>query len=413
MTFKVKSNINLKNYFFNIIFCFLPVIFFSQACKESSNKKLNTGSHDTILKFTSGKVSPEDSLKLNEISEKWFDAVLKRSRFNGGMLVAKNDKIVFEKYNGFENPAGKDSITSLTPFHIASVSKTFTAMGVLKLYQDGKLDINKPVSEYLDSFNYPGVTVKTLLNHRSGLPNYIYFMEKMGWDKHVYVENKDVLNYLIYKKDELKNIGRPDASFNYCNTNYVLLALIIEKISGISYPDFIKKTFFDPIGMKNSFVFTINDTSKITYSYDWRRRQIPLDFLDFTYGDKNIYSTPEDILRWDMALKSHLIFKDSTLNEAYAPYSNEKPGIRNYGLGWRMNIFPDGRKTIYHNGWWHGNNAVFLRVPYDGITIIVLGNVFNKTIYKAHEMLSEIDGNLGNSNLEDFKNEGDENSKGL
>ncbi|MEO5966847.1 MAG: serine hydrolase domain-containing protein [Ferruginibacter sp.] len=384
------------------------MLIFSQACKQSSNKNLVTGNHDTVLQFKSGNVSYEDSLKLNEISEKWYDAVLKRSKFNGGMIVAKNDKIIFEKYNGCINPKGTDSITSTTPFHIASVSKTFTAMGVLKLWQEKKLDIDKPVSEYLDSFNYPGVTVRSLLNHRSGLPNYIYFMEKEGWDKHIYAKNKDVLNYLIHKKDELKNIGRPNASFNYCNTNYVLLALIIEKVSGITYPEYIKKTFFDPIGMKNSFVFTINDTSKITYSYDWRRNLIPLDFLDVTYGDKNIYSTPEDILRWDMALKSHLIFNDSILEQEYSPYSNEKAGIRNYGLGWRMNIFPDGKKTIYHNGWWHGNNAVYLRVPHDGITIIVLGNVFNRLIYKAHEMLTDIDGKLSKSESEELKSEGGE-----
>ena len=406
----MKFNFILNRNYITII-CFFSLVFFSSACRQSSSKKSTTGKHDTILQLSPGEVAFQDSAKLHDISEKWYNNILKRSNFNGGILVAKNDKIIFEKYNGFKNPSGKDSITSSTPFHIASVSKTFTAMGILKLWQDGKLDIDKPVSDYLDSFNYPGVTIRNLLSHRSGLPNYVYFMEEAGWDKHVFIENKDVLDYLIHKKSELKNIGRPDASFNYCNTNFVLLALIIEKTSGMKYPQFIKKTFFDPIGMKNSFVFTMNDTASITYSYDWRRRQIPLDFLDVTYGDKNIYSTPEDILRWDMALKSNLIFKDSTLMEAYSPYSNEKPGIRNYGLGWRMNIFPDGKKTIYHNGWWHGNNAVFLRVPYDGITIIVLGNVFNKLIYKAHDMLTDYDGTLDNPESEDFKNEGGDNSK--
>lgn len=406
----MKFNFILNRNFITII-CFFSLVFFSSACRHSSSKKSITGKHDTLLQLSPGEVAFQDSVKLHDISEEWYNNILKRSNFNGGILVAKNDKIVFENYNGFKNPSGKDSITSSTPFHIASVSKTFTAMGILKLWQDGKLDIDKPVSDYLDSFNYPGVTIRNLLSHRSGLPNYVYFMEEAGWDKHVFIENKDVLDYLIHKKSELKNIGRPDASFNYCNTNFVLLALIIEKTSGMKYPQFIKKTFFDPIGMKNSFVFTMNDTASITYSYDWRRRQIPLDFLDVTYGDKNIYSTPEDILRWDMALKSNLIFKDSTLMEAYSPYSNEKPGIRNYGLGWRMNIFPDGKKTIYHNGWWHGNNAVFLRVPYDGITIIVLGNVFNKLIYKAHDMLTDYDGTLDNPESEDFKNEGGDNSK--
>lgn len=394
---------SVKNIIYLLIVIFLSSVF---SCKSKSHKKLVTGSHDTVLQFKTGPLSKSDSLFLNGVAEKWFDKFLKRSNFNGGFLVAKNDRVVFEKYSGLASFPNGDSISSNTPFHIASVSKTFTAMAILKLWQEGKIDINKNVSNYLDSFNYPGVTVKTLLNHRSGLPNYLHFMEELNWDKKQFATNKDVFNILVNKKDEIKNIGRPDASFNYCNTNYVLLALIIEKVSGMSYPEYIRNNFFNPIGMKHSFVYTPADSGKITYSFDWKRNLIPMDFLDHTYGDKNIYSTPEDILKWDMALNSNLIFSDSVLNYAYTPYSNEKPGVRNYGLGWRMNIFPDGKKTVYHNGWWHGNNAVFLRVPYDNITIIVLGNVYNRSIYKAHEMLSDIDSKSNRSEIEDINKEG-------
>jgi CubicO group peptidase (beta-lactamase class C family) len=96
------------------------------------------------------------------------------------------------------------------------------------------------------------------------------------------------------------------------------------------------------------------DTLKAVPSYNWRGQPETFNFLDQVYGDKNIYTTARDLLIWDRALASGLIFNEETLNEAYAPYSNEKPGLRNYGLGWRMNIFPDGNKIIYHNGWWHG-----------------------------------------------------------
>ncbi|MEO6135456.1 MAG: serine hydrolase, partial [Ginsengibacter sp.] len=98
------------------------------------------------------------------------------------------------------------------------------------------------------------------------------------------------------------------------------------------------------------------------------------------------YSTPRDMLKWDQALYSNQLFSKETLEKAFTPYSNEKPGIRNYGLGWRMNIFPDGQKVIYHNGWWHGNNTVFIRMIQDSVTIIVLGNKFDRNIYQSKKM---------------------------
>ena len=300
--------------------------------------------------------------------------------------MAKKGNIVFEDYMGTGHLNSTDTVTANTSFHIASVSKTFTAMAVLKLMQDGKLNIDDEFVKYFPSFNYPGVTIRTMLNHRSGLPNYVHFMEQLKWDKKKFVSNEDVLNALITRKAELKDIAPPNTRFAYCNSNYALLALLIEKISGVKYAQFMQQTFFAPLQMTNSFVFDTSMLQKVNPSYDWKGEQIPYNFLDAVYGDKNIYSTPQDLLIWDKALSCCKIFKDSTLVEAYTPYSNEKPGIKNYGLGWRMNIYPNGKKMIYHNGWWHGNNAAFIRLIEDSATIILLGNKFNRNIYHAKEM---------------------------
>jgi CubicO group peptidase (beta-lactamase class C family) len=271
---------------------------------------------------------------------------------------------------------------------------------VLKLAQEGKLNIDDEFVKYFPAFNYPGVTIRTLLNHRSGLPNYVHFFEKTGWDKKKYVMNEDVLDYIINKKAVLKDIGTPDRRFSYCNTNYALLALLIEKISGIKYAQYMQQTFFKPLQMQNTFVFDTSLLQKVNMSYDWKGELIPWNFLDAVYGDKNIYSTPQDLLIWDKALNCCKIFSDSTLMEAYAPYSNEKPGIKNYGLGWRMNVYPNGKKMIYHNGWWHGNNATFIRLVEDSATIIVIGNKFNRNIYHAREMMP-IFGDFGDMALEE------------
>ena len=320
--------------------------------------------------------------------KKWFDSALLRSGFNGGIIAAKNGNIIFEAYKGTGHLPGKDTVTATTAFHIASVSKTFTAMTVLKLWQDGKLNIDDEFSKYFPSFNYPGVTVRTLLNHRSGLPNYVYFMEQLGWDKSKFVKNEDVLNWMVDRKANLTNISSPNTHFTYCNTNYALLALLIEKVTGEKYAAYLAKTFFVPLGMQHTFVFDTTQKASVIPSYDWRNRLISFNFLDAVYGDKNIYSTPRDLLIWDRALRSGKFFTAATLEQAYAPYSNEKAGIRNYGLGWRMNIYPAGKKMIYHNGWWHGNNASFVRLLTDTVTIIAVSNKFNRAVYHAKEMAS-------------------------
>ena len=261
-------------------------------------------------------------------------------------------------------------------------------MAVLKLRQDGKLNIDDEYSKYFPAFNYPGLTIRCLLNHRSGLPNYNYFMETLGWDKTRFVKNEDVLDYLIARKAALPDIAPPCAHFTYCNTNYALLALLIEKISGLKYADYMSRTFFKPLQMTHTYVFSLADTLKAIPSYNWRGTAETFNFLDQVYGDKNIYTTPQDLLTWDRALTSNLIFTPETLDQAYAPYSNEKPGQHNYGLGWRMNIFPDGNKIIYHNGWWHGSNAAFIRLLKEKATIILIGNKFTRAIYHAKVLTS-------------------------
>lgn len=392
------SAYNFFTYFF-IAVCLASVAGLL-SCHGASTKKNNLHDSTSIALPDAGALSPAEKERIRKYAEAWYDSSLVNRGFNGGIIVAKKGNIVFEAYRGTGHIAQKDTITDSSSFHIASVSKTFTAMATLKLWQDGRLNIDDELSKYFPSFNYPGVTVRSLLNHRSGLPNYVYFMEAQGWDKKQYVKNEDVLDYLVNKKATLANIGSPNTHFAYCNTNYALLALLIEKVTGQKYPDFMKQTFFDPLKMKHTFVADSTMLRSLMPSYDWRGQLIPMNYLDAVYGDKNIYSTPHDLLIWDRALTSGKIFTTKTLQEAYMPYSNERPGIRNYGLGWRMNIYPNGKKMIYHNGWWHGNNASFVRLLEDSATIIVVGNKFNRNIYHAKEIAKVFDNYDGESEEE-------------
>jgi CubicO group peptidase (beta-lactamase class C family) len=370
---------NFKNKFFAAVFSGLLLL----ACKSSDSKNNNT-------KYIIPNDVQMDTMFKKEIQAAcnvWYDTVLKKTGFSGGILIAQHGNVIFEKYEGRIHLITNETLNNQTSLHIASVSKTFTAMAVLKLCQDKLINLDDPFSKHFNQFNYPGVTIRTLLNHRSGLPNYVYFMDELGWKKKS-VTNQDVLNTLINQKSKLKKIESPNRKFTYCNTNYVLLALLIEKITQTPFSEHLKKTIFDPLQMNNSFVYSDADSSKTNPSFDANGKQAAFMNLDKVVGDKNVFSTPEDLLKWDRLLSSKQYLNDSMLQQAYQPYSNEKEGIRNYGLGWRMFNYPDGYKIIYHNGWWHGNNAVFMRLIKEDATIIIIGNKFNKKIYSARNLAS-------------------------
>jgi CubicO group peptidase (beta-lactamase class C family) len=335
-------------------------------------------------------LSAED-LTLRNSSEKFFQQTLLRSRFNGGVLVSRNGRIIFEAYNGLEEVLKGDSINSSTSFHLASVSKTITAMAVLKLFEEKSISIDQPVSSFLNGFPFPKITVRNLLSHRSGLPNYVHFAEHLGWDTKKTLTNHDVLQ-LIIDKSALLDIGRPDAYFDYCNTNYALLALIVEKVSSLSFANYLDQTIFKPLGMNRSFVFGLEKADSVLPSFKFNNQKEPFMFLDAVYGDKNIYSTPRDMMKWDMALYDTSFFSQKIIEEAFKGYSYERKGVKNYGLGWRLYEMPSGKKIVYHNGWWHGNNTVFSRLPQDTTVIIVLGNKFNRSIYQAKKIAGIFNG---------------------
>lgn len=354
---------------------------------------------------------PEIS-RYTSMTDKFFQPLL-NGHFNGSILVAKNGVILYEKYKGFRNPVRKqDSLNEHTSFHLASISKTFTAMATLKLWQDGKLDIHDPVSKYLTGFPYPAVTIRTLLNHRSGLHNYVHFMYKPFVDKHQFLRNSDVLQYIIaHSQDKDVFSGFADRHFEYSNTNYALLALIIEKVSGMPLPEYLSKTFFQPLHMEDTYVYTPADSARMMASYYQSGRPFRIEFLDQVYGDKNVYSTVRDMYKWDQGLRSGQFFTKSILDSAYAGYSFEKPGQRNYGLGWRMLMIPNGKKLIYHNGWWHGNRTVFIRCLDENATIIVLCNNDYKLTY-ASKRLADLFGDYRQGNTSYDEGESDPSASG-
>jgi CubicO group peptidase (beta-lactamase class C family) len=354
---------------------------------------------------------PVDKLDVNELKrykhqlQLLFDTGLITKNFNGGILVAKGGNILYEKYLGFTNPnIKKDSINKNTSFHLASTSKPFTGVTVLKLAEKGLLRLDDDLTRFFPSFPYPGVTVKQLLSHRSGLPNYLYFMDgKSNWPKGKLVSNKDVLQYLIDYQPAVN--FKPNKRFSYNNTNYVLLALIVEKVTGKSFPQYLKDSIFTPLQMQHSFVYTPADSTRVIMSYKPSGAIWENDIFENTYGDKNIYSTPEDMLRWDSALYDPKFINQSLLDSAFQPFSHEKPSIHNYGLGWRLLNFPNGKNVVYHFGKWHGFTPAFARLIDEKAVIIILGNRYNQNIYneakKSYLIFGDYKLDSANSGLDD------------
>ena len=360
------------------------IICFLSSCGSRSNAKITTEDSVAYHENSPGNISDADIKRYADAINAFYDTILVSRGFNGAILVAKNGRIIFEKYHGYFDLQKKDTLTEHSAFHLASVSKTFTAMATLKLVEQGKLKLDDNIKSFFPDFPYEGVTVKMLLNHRSGLPNYLYFMQPLGWDIKQLCDNHDVLNYLVKFRPPLTH--QPDTHFSYCNTNYSLLGLIIEKASSKTYQEFLQHNFFTPLKMNDTYVYTMADSQKAMPSYNWKGQREGVTFLDKGFGDKNIYSTARDLLKWDQALYTNQIFTNETLEAAFHPYSNEKAGIKNYGFGWRMNIYPNGKKIIFHGGWWHGNNTMLMRLVQDSATIIILGNKYNKNVYQAKKM---------------------------
>jgi CubicO group peptidase (beta-lactamase class C family) len=318
----------------------------------------------------------------------FFEKTWSEKNDNVSFLVAKNGQIIYENYMGFANKRTDEQITKDTPLHIASVSKVLTATATLMLIDANKIQLDQKVNTIIKNFPYPDVTIQTLLNHRSGMKNYAYFTyENNNWDKKVTLTNEDIIKVMVDKEIPLES--KSDTRFSYCNTNYAVLALIIEKVTGMKFPEAMKEMIFTPLGMTNTYVCDFKkDHENIVPSYKGNNVEIGTDYLDGVYGDKNIYSTPRDLLKFDTARFAPFFLNTELLKKVYKGYSYESKGQKNYGLGIRMVEFEDGEPFFFHNGWWHGNTSSFINLRKEKVTIITLSNKYTKKTYQSKKLAS-------------------------
>ncbi len=377
-------------------------IFFFFSCRNGTKASVQPAAM-TAAPVAAPSAPSLDSVKVKQGAlyhrlDSFFLRKHKFGGFNGNVLVLKGNNIIYKGCFGYCDYASRDTLTTQTPFQIASSSKPFTSCAILKLAEEGRLSLQDTLGKYFPGFPYRKITVEMLLCHRSGLPNYLYFCTKLWKDKKRYMTNDDLVD-LLMKNRNIEGTTRPGTHFQYNNTNFALLASIVERVTGQTFPAYMEQAFFKPIGMHNTWIRDVRnekDARKHAISYNSKWMVTAEDPYDGIYGDKNVFSTLEDMMIWDRAFYEEKNISRAQQKEAYTPRSFEHKGVRNYGYGWRLMKQPNGESLVYHNGWWHGNNTVFYRYVPDTFALIILSNRYNQSVYDVQPVFNIIGGTRDN-----------------
>ncbi|MEM9525678.1 MAG: serine hydrolase domain-containing protein [Bacteroidota bacterium] len=313
--------------------------------------------------------------------DRLFTGLYATGDFNGSVLVARQGEIIYEQQLGYANFEKKTPVTENTVFKLASVSKQFTAIGIMILKEQGKLSYDQAVINYLPGFPYSKITVRHLLNMASGIPDYMSFADQLPAGK--IPTNQDVLEFYAKEKPTLK--FPPNTQFSYANINYIILASIIERVAGQSFASFLQENIFLPAKMEATRSYTSQFTQgELLANYAFPYVQVD-DQLTKAYenpatsyviagsaleGDGSIVSTPRDLLKWTNGLNNELFVSTATLAEAYTPPTFVDGTKGEYGFGIYI-----GKKKVWHWGGWPGVQTAYTRYLANDTVAIYFKNV--------------------------------------
>ena len=371
----------------------------SYVTAELLNKGLNlvagwNGKHN-ILMLRQLKDNEEDFFAIDEGNKekqeeltKYMEFLQKYHNFNGSILVAKDGKILLNKAYGLADIDQNIENTPQTTFAIGSITKQFTAMAIMQLAEKGLLNVEDKLSKYFPDFpNGDLITIHNLLTHTSGLFNYTNLDEFLGMD----INNREPETVIHLIKDLPLNF-QPGERFEYSNTNYVLLGMIVEKLSNMPLEKFLEKNIFKPLKMENTGMYSIeNYQIPDTTPHVGFLELIPVDdelVLTQAYGAGNMYSTVEDLYRWDRALNTEKLVNKETLDKIFEKYITIDE-TNHYGYGW-MITEDHTENRIHHGGNTFGFTANITRYPEADLTIIALSNVGAYDLVTLTEDLSSI-----------------------
>jgi CubicO group peptidase (beta-lactamase class C family) len=381
--------IKMRNNGLIFLIFFLIILSCNDKSLKVSDHNSNTHFKDTLnikIKFI------ENDKRKGKI-ESFFQKKFKQRQFNGNILFAENDQIIMNKSYGFANFQEKEKLTQNHSFQLASVSKPFTAIAILQLIENGILTLNDTVEKFLPNFPYEGITIHQLLSHRSGLSQYTHFCDSPDsiWpDKNKTINNNDVIE-IISKIKPLKNYP-PDRRYYYCNTNFLLLASIVEKVTGITFREYLKSNIFSPLGMNHTVLYDRTNFEELILPTQGYENRTPWEdvYLNGVVGDKGIYSTTLDMFLFDQALNQNILINDSLKKLAFSKMNKDYHQNKNYGYGFRLKTHKKFGKIVYHTGWWKGYRSYFIKIPESNQTIIVLNNVKRGRFLNINQLIELI-----------------------
>jgi len=293
------------------------------------------------------------------------------------VLVAQNGKVLFEKGYGLADVEHHVPVTPQTQFRIGSITKQFTAAAILKLQEQGRLSVTDKLSKYIPDFpRGDEATLHHLLTHTSGIHSYT---DKPGFLETV--TNTTTTESLInsFKHDPYD--FSPGKKWQYDNSGFMLLGYIVEKVSGQSYGEFLRTTFFEPLGMTNTGVHRKGlalEHEALGYEYHDGKFTRALDWdMSWAGGAGALYSTVEDLFRWNEGIFTGKVLSEARLKAAFTPVKTEENKGENlaegYGYGWAIGSLR-GAREISHNGGLNGFSSSLLRLPAENFTVVALAN---------------------------------------
>jgi CubicO group peptidase (beta-lactamase class C family) len=308
--------------------------------------------------------------------------------FNGTAVIIKNDSVLFKGAFGLASKNKEDTLSINSVFRLGSVSKQFTAMAIMLLQEKKLLEYDQTVSSIIPGFPYKKITVRHLLNHTSGLADYMAlcdqgYLPSLEWnDPKRLIENNNVVIELLIK-NQPKILFEAGNKYQYSNTGYILLASIVEKISNDSFEKFLSKNIFIPLRMDASSVYKyvlgkdpLLPNRVYSFYTDKKGNKLGNDFhyLNGVYGDGGIYSNIPDLIKWDKALYTEKLVKQSTLNEAFIGGKLNNGKQTDYGFGWKIIEWSQQKKVVEHTGGWVGFSNIISRDIENKTLIILLTN---------------------------------------
>ena len=317
-----------------------------------------------VLSFISYKQKDKSltNSKSNQYS-KLISEMKSKGITTGNILVYENGEIVFQSSDGLRSIDPIDSLSLDSQFRLASVSKQFTGVAIMKLKEAGSIDYDQRVNTILTDFPHDNITIKHLLHHTSGIADYIKIINKNFINKESarrYILGNNEILEIFYDTNPKLNF-QPGEKFEYSNTGYLVLASIVEKVSNQHFRDFLKDNIFEPIGMSNTTLYNYQegDDSNMpdrVFGYKKRKKEYILNdyhLVNDVRGDGGIYSTLNDLYKWNMALINYELLPKEYLVEAWSSGTLNNGKKTNYGFGW---ILEDKSKpkAVSHAGGWVG-----------------------------------------------------------